>query len=155
MVTDKDSSMNSIYCKHFPEGTITYCSNHNSKTMHKDLQKVKSIKCQVRVIITIQDKYYYSDGLKITGDNTIFGSVCNYSCKVCEMCKLLSDYINRIYIIYMPLVLLHMHYNNPNAQYTYISIIIVQGSWSATLSKDDRHLHHQLQSSSEQPYSLQ
>ena len=28
MVTDKDSSMNAIYCRHFPEGTITYCSNH-------------------------------------------------------------------------------------------------------------------------------
>ena len=47
MVTDKDSSMNAIYCRHFLEGTITYCSNHNAKTMHKDLQKVKSSKCQV------------------------------------------------------------------------------------------------------------
>ena len=47
IVTDKDSSMNAIYCKHFPEGTITYCSNHNAKTMHKDLQKVKALKCQV------------------------------------------------------------------------------------------------------------
>ena len=51
VVTDKDSSMNAIYCKHFPEGTITYCSNHNAKTMHNDLQKVKSAKCQVRVIV--------------------------------------------------------------------------------------------------------
>ena len=50
MVTDKDSSMNAIYCKHFPEGTITYCSNHNAKTMHKDLLKVKSSKCEVSVI---------------------------------------------------------------------------------------------------------
>ena len=49
MVTDKDSSMNAIYCRHFPEGTITYCSNHNAKTMHKDLQKVKALKCQVNV----------------------------------------------------------------------------------------------------------
>ena len=49
MVTDKDSSMNSIYCRHFPEGTITYCSNHNAKTMHKNLQKVKSLKCQVSI----------------------------------------------------------------------------------------------------------
>ena len=47
MVKDKESSMNAIYCHHFPEGTITYCSNHNAKTMHKDLQKVKSSKCQV------------------------------------------------------------------------------------------------------------
>ena len=50
MVTDKDTSMNAIYCKHFPEGTITYCSNHNAKTMHKDLKKVKSSKCEVSVI---------------------------------------------------------------------------------------------------------
>lgn len=47
MVTDKDSSMNAIYCRHFPEGTITYCSNHSAKTFHKDLLKVKQIKCQV------------------------------------------------------------------------------------------------------------
>lgn len=37
VITDKDSSMNAIYCKHFPEGTITYCANHCAKTMHKDL----------------------------------------------------------------------------------------------------------------------
>ena len=49
IVTDKDSSMNAIYCKHFPEGTITYCSNHNAKTKHKDLQRVKSLKCQVSI----------------------------------------------------------------------------------------------------------
>ena len=47
MVTDKDSSMNGIYCRHFPEGTITYCSNHSAKTMHKDLHKVKQLKCMV------------------------------------------------------------------------------------------------------------
>lgn len=47
IITDKDSSMNSIYCKHFPEGTITYCANHCAKTMHKDLLKIKSNKCQV------------------------------------------------------------------------------------------------------------
>ena len=50
MVTDKDSSMNAIYCRHFPEGTITYCSNHNAKTIHKDLHKVKALKCQVSVL---------------------------------------------------------------------------------------------------------
>ena len=32
LVTDKDSSMNAIYCHHFPEGTIMYCSNHSAKT---------------------------------------------------------------------------------------------------------------------------
>ncbi len=47
MVTDKDSSMNAIYCRYFPEGTITYCSNYSAKTFHKDLQKVKQMKCQV------------------------------------------------------------------------------------------------------------
>lgn len=50
IVTDKDSSMNAIYCKHYPEGTITYCSNHNAKTMHKDLLKVKALKCQVSIM---------------------------------------------------------------------------------------------------------
>ena len=45
MVTDKDSSMISIYCRYFPEGTITYCSNHSAKTFHSDLQKVKQLKC--------------------------------------------------------------------------------------------------------------
>ena len=39
IVTDKDSSMNAIYCRHFPEGTITYCSNHCSKTLHKTWRK--------------------------------------------------------------------------------------------------------------------
>ena len=53
MVTDKDSSMNAIYCRHFPEGTITYCSNHSAKTMHKDLQKVKQLKCTVSKLIVI------------------------------------------------------------------------------------------------------
>ena len=51
MVTDKDSSMNSIYCRHFPEGTITYCSKNNAKTLHKDLQRIKQNKCQVRILL--------------------------------------------------------------------------------------------------------
>ena len=50
IITDKDSSMNAIYCKYFPEGTITYCANHCAKTMHKDLHKIKQNKCQVRSI---------------------------------------------------------------------------------------------------------
>jgi hypothetical protein len=44
IVTDKDTSMNAIYSRHFPEGTITYCSNHCAKTLHKDLLKVKQNK---------------------------------------------------------------------------------------------------------------
>ena len=47
IVTDKDSSMNAIFCRHFPEGIITYCSNHCSKTLHKDLTKIKQSKCMV------------------------------------------------------------------------------------------------------------
>ena len=31
IVTDKDSSVNAIYTKHFPEGIITYCANHSAK----------------------------------------------------------------------------------------------------------------------------
>ena len=53
MVTDKDGSMNAIYCRHFPEGTITYCSNHCAKTLHNDLQKVKQNKCQVFLLINV------------------------------------------------------------------------------------------------------
>ena len=47
IVTDKDSSVKSIYLQHFPEGIVTFCSNHCSKTFHKDLQKIKQEKCQV------------------------------------------------------------------------------------------------------------
>ena len=47
IITDKDSSVNGIFTKHFPEGTITYCANHCAKTMHKDLQKIKQSKCDV------------------------------------------------------------------------------------------------------------
>ena len=31
IVTNKDSSISSIYCQYFPEGNITYCSNHSVK----------------------------------------------------------------------------------------------------------------------------
>ncbi len=47
IITDKDSSMNAIFCRHYPEGTITYCSNHCAKTMHKDVEKLKRNKCEV------------------------------------------------------------------------------------------------------------
>lgn len=63
IITDKDSSMNSIYCKHFPEGTITYCANHCAKTMHKDLLKIKSNKCQVakwNIFDTISSVIFFS-----------------------------------------------------------------------------------------------
>ena len=41
LVTDKDSTTNAIFCKHFPKGTVTYCSNHCTKNLHKHLQKLK------------------------------------------------------------------------------------------------------------------
>ena len=47
IVTDKDSSGNAIFCNHFPVGSITYCSNHCAKTLHKELQNVKPTKCTV------------------------------------------------------------------------------------------------------------
>ena len=40
IITDKDSSINAIFCFHFPDGTITYCSNHCAKTLHKDLNQI-------------------------------------------------------------------------------------------------------------------
>ncbi len=47
LVTDKDSTTNATYCKHFPEGTVTYCSNHCTKNLHKQLEKLKKNKCEV------------------------------------------------------------------------------------------------------------
>ena len=47
IVTDKDSSGNAIFCSHFPEGSITFCSNHSAKTLHKELQKIKANKSKV------------------------------------------------------------------------------------------------------------
>ena len=51
IVTDKDSSVKSIYLKHYPEGRVTYCSNHCAKTLYKDLQKLKQAMCQVKKVI--------------------------------------------------------------------------------------------------------
>ncbi len=47
IITDKDSSTNAIFCRHFPEGTITYCHNHCAKTLHKDLEKILKEKFEV------------------------------------------------------------------------------------------------------------
>ena len=49
MVTDKVFSVNVIYCQHPPEGTITFGSKHSAKTFHKDLERVKQTKCEVRM----------------------------------------------------------------------------------------------------------
>ncbi len=39
LVCDKDSATNAIFCKYYPEGMITYCSNHSAKNMHKAKNK--------------------------------------------------------------------------------------------------------------------
>ena len=53
MIADKDSSENATFCCHFPEGTITYCSNHCAKTLHKHLEKIKRNKCEVSIYLKI------------------------------------------------------------------------------------------------------
>ncbi len=47
IITDKDTSINSIFCRRYPEGIVTYCSNHCAKTLHKDLEKIKRNTCEV------------------------------------------------------------------------------------------------------------
>ena len=53
LVTDKDSTTKAMFCKHFPEGTLTYCSNYCTKNFHKHLQKLKKNKCKVCQTICI------------------------------------------------------------------------------------------------------
>jgi len=48
IVTNKDSSVNATFCRHFSEGTVTYCSNHCAKTLHKNLETIKRNKCKVK-----------------------------------------------------------------------------------------------------------
>ena len=50
MICDKDSSTNATFCRHFPEGMVTYCSNHSAKNLHRNLEKVKRYKCEVRIL---------------------------------------------------------------------------------------------------------
>ena len=47
VVTDRDSSINATFCRHFLEGKVTYFSNHCAKTLHIDLEKIKrpSVRC--------------------------------------------------------------------------------------------------------------
>ena len=47
LVCDKDSSTNATFCRHFPEGMVTYCSNHTTKNLHKALEKVKRNTCEI------------------------------------------------------------------------------------------------------------
>ena len=61
IITDKDALCSATFCHHFPEGTITYCSNHCAKNLHKYLEKIKRIKCEVRIsyCMRIIDLYTY------------------------------------------------------------------------------------------------
>lgn len=47
LVCDKDSSTNATFCRYFPEGMVTYCSNHTTKNLHKALEKVRRHNCEV------------------------------------------------------------------------------------------------------------
>ena len=47
VIADKDTSVNSTFCRHFPEGTVTYCANHSAKALHKQLETIKRNKCEV------------------------------------------------------------------------------------------------------------
>ncbi len=51
LVCDKDSATNATFCRYFPEGMITYCSNHSTKNLHNALEKIKKYKCEVNIHI--------------------------------------------------------------------------------------------------------
>ena len=51
IITDKDASCSATFCRHFPEGTITYCSNHCAKILHKYLETIERLKCEVRLFV--------------------------------------------------------------------------------------------------------
>ena len=38
MICDKDSSTNATFCRHFPEGMVTHCSNHSAKNSDNPFQ---------------------------------------------------------------------------------------------------------------------
>ena len=44
---DHDTSGGNIACSVFPEVRITYCGNHTAKSFHRDLMKIKSVRCKV------------------------------------------------------------------------------------------------------------
>jgi len=50
IVMDHDSSAGNIVCEAFPEVRISYCGNHTAKTFHRDLVKIKSIRCKVSIL---------------------------------------------------------------------------------------------------------
>ena len=51
VVADKDTSVNSTFCRHFPEGIVTYCSNHSAKALHKHLECIKKNPCNVSMLV--------------------------------------------------------------------------------------------------------
>ena len=56
IITDKDASCSATFCRHYPEGTITYCSNHSAKNLHKNLEKLKKIRCEVIILVMVMYK---------------------------------------------------------------------------------------------------
>jgi len=48
IVTDKDSSVNAIFCWHFPKDKVTYCFNYCAKTLPKNLEKIKKNNFKVK-----------------------------------------------------------------------------------------------------------
>ena len=59
---DNDTSGANIACSVFPEVRTTYCGNHTAKSFHRDLVKIKSVRCKVNgfVSTTAMNKYYYA-----------------------------------------------------------------------------------------------
>ena len=47
LICDRDSATNATFCRHFPEGMVTYCSNHTTKNLLKALEKFKKLKFEV------------------------------------------------------------------------------------------------------------
>ena len=47
LIMDHDTSGGNIACSVFPEVRITYCGNHTAKSFHRDLMKIKLIRCKV------------------------------------------------------------------------------------------------------------
>ncbi len=60
MICDKDTSSNATYSRHFPEGMVTYCSNHSAKNLHKALEKIKKYQCDVSAYSSNTDMNTYT-----------------------------------------------------------------------------------------------
>ncbi len=54
IITDKDSSVNSIFCRYFPEGMITYCSLRPSIRFveNKTEQVPGELPCNIEIFLT-------------------------------------------------------------------------------------------------------